>query len=123
MFVFHLLSAAALTVTAAAYAAAPEPAAAPVASAEPAAPVTETTAAPANTVADTVKADWAKYDVGNKGHLAKAEFGKWMTDLRAAAGQSAPDATWLKTAFAQTDTDKNAKVSAAELTAFLSAGA
>jgi hypothetical protein len=84
---------------------------------------TEAPAASANPVADKVAADWPKYDNGNKGSLNKAEFGKWMTDLRSSAGQKAPDAAWLKTAFAQTDTDKNAKVSAAELTAFLSAGA
>jgi hypothetical protein len=124
MFVFHLLSVAALTATAAAYAAVPDPAAAPVSAAttEPAA-AADVAATPAPTIADTIKADWAKYDTGNKGTLTKAEFSKWMGDLRTTAGQPAPDAAWLKTAFAQTDTDKNAKVSAAELTAFLSAGA
>ncbi len=109
------------------------PNAAPSAMPAPSAPAAETpmtdSAAPAapaastNPVADKVAADWSKYDSGNKGNLNKAEFGKWMTDLRTAAGQKAPDAAWLKTAFTQTDTDKNAKVSAAELTAFLSAGA
>jgi hypothetical protein len=79
------------------------------------------TTAPAKSVADVVAADWAKYDTANKGSLNKAQFGKWMAALRTSAGQPAPDAAWLKTAFAQTDTDKNAKISSAELTAFLSA--
>ncbi len=78
-------------------------------------------AAPAKSVADVVAGDWSKYDTANKGVLNKSEFGKWMTTLRTSAGQPAPDAAWLKTAFAQTDTDKNAKISSAELTTFLSA--
>lgn len=84
----------------------------------------EPTAAPTKpaTIADVVASDWSKYDLGAKGHLDKAEFDKWLTDLRAAANQSAPDAQWLKQAFVQTDTDKDAKVTSTELTRFLSAG-
>jgi phosphate-selective porin len=103
--------------------AAPAPAASVVSQAE--SPQREATpaASTASPVAEKVAADWAKYDGGNKGSLTRAEFGKWMTDLRASASQPAPDASWLKSAFLQTDTDKNAKVTAAELTAFLTAGA
>ncbi len=77
--------------------------------------------AASNAIAEKVSADWAKYDTGNKGHLSRAEFGKWMGDLRASANQPAPDKAWLGTAFIQTDVDKDAKVTASELTAFLSA--
>ncbi len=77
---------------------------------------------PQLTVDDKVGADWPRYDVGGKGHLTRAELDKWLTDLRAAAGDSAPDAKWLGTAFGQTDTNKDKKVSRDELTAFLSSG-
>ena len=75
----------------------------------------------AEIVASKVQAEWAKYDEGAKGHLSRAEFGKWMGDLRSAANQPAPDAAWLKKAFAQADVDKDAKLTASELTLFLSA--
>jgi hypothetical protein len=91
----------------------------------PAAPArADSTTAPAKpvTIADVVTADWPKYDLGAKGHLSQAEFDKWLTDLRVAANQSAPDAAWLKQAFTQTDTDKDTKITSAELTKFLSAG-
>jgi hypothetical protein len=91
-----------------------EPAAAPAP-----APVQPT---PAEAIAAQVKTDWAKYDADGKPELSRAEFGKWMTDLRTSASQSAPDAAWLKTAFGQSDTDKNAKVSETELTKFLVSG-
>lgn len=73
-------------------------------------------------IGDKVKADWAKYDSGNKGHLTKAEVGKWLTDLRTSAGQPAPDANWQASAFTQADADSDKKVTSAELTAFLAAG-
>ena len=79
-------------------------------------------AAPTMTVADKVKADWSKYDTGAKGHLTKAELGRWLGDLRTANGEPAPDAKWVDSAFAQTDGDKNSKVSPEELTASLSSG-
>jgi hypothetical protein len=85
-------------------------------------PAAEGAAAPSAAVADKVKADWAKYDTGNKGSLTKEELGKWLTDLRTAAGQPAPDAEWQATAFTQTDTNSDKKVSADELTTFLSSG-
>jgi hypothetical protein len=113
----------------AALAASPEQSMTPVpaATAQPAAAQSAAEPAPqtaaGNPVGDKVAADWAKYDGGNKGHLNRVEFGKWMTELRASASQPAPDSAWLKSAFVQTDTDKDAKVTAAELTTFLSAGA
>lgn len=109
----------------------PAPAPAPAPAAEPApapAPAAEAAPAPAPTdaktaIAEKVKADWPKYDTGSKGHLTKVELGKWLTDLRVAAGQPAPDAAWQKTAFTQTDKNKDAKISVDELTAFLTSGA
>lgn len=92
------------------------------------APAPETPAIPAPAdnraaVADKIKSDWPRYDVSGKGHLTRPELAKWLTDLRVAAGQPAPDAEWQKRAFVQTDTNNDAKISLAELTAFLAAGA
>lgn len=86
----------------------------------------QTSPAPADTktaVVEKIKADWPKYDVGGKGHLTRAELAKWLADLRVAAGQPAPDAEWQKSAFVQTDTNSDTKVSIEELTAFLTSGA
>lgn len=74
-------------------------------------------------IAEKVRADWPKYDTNAKGHLTRAELGKWLTDLRVAAGQPAPDTEWQKSAFVQTDKNKDTKISVEELTAFLAAGA
>jgi hypothetical protein len=85
-------------------------------------------AKPAPVVADQTKAisekvasDWMRYDIGNKGNLSKEELAKWLTDLRTAAGEPAPDANWKVAAFVQTDTNADQKISPDELTAFLSA--
>ena len=94
---------------------APAPAPMPVASPAP--------ADPKIAVAEKIKVDWPKYDVGAKGHLNRAELLKWLADLRAAAGQPAPDAEWQKSAFVQTDTNSDTKVSVEELISFLTAGA
>ena len=84
----------------------------------------DTSAPPSKTaIADKIAGDFPKYDAGKKGTLTKGEFNKWMSDLRATAGQPAPDAKWLAGAFAQTDTNSDKKVSSAELTTFLTAGA
>jgi hypothetical protein len=113
----------------AAASATPEASAAPIAATQDAATAAPTAATGApqsaapTTIAEKVAADWPKYDTGNKGNLTRVEFGKWMADLRTATSQSAPTPQWLKTAFTQTDTDKNGKVTAAELTTFLTAGA
>lgn len=74
-------------------------------------------------VAEKIKSDWPRYDVSGKGHLTRPELAKWLTDLRVAAGQPAPDAEWQKSAFVQTDTNSDAKISIEELTAFLTSGA
>lgn len=95
---------------------APAPAAEPAPA--PAAPVDAKTA-----IAEKIKADWPKYDAGSKSYLTRAELGKWLTDLRVAAGQPAPDAAWQKTAFAQTDKNKDTKISLDELTSFLTSAA
>ena len=89
------------------------------------APVPEAPRAPADpkmAIAEKIKADWPKYDVGAKGHLNRTELAKWLADLRAAAGQPVPDAEWQKSAFVQTDTNSDTKVSAEELISFLTAG-
>lgn len=86
----------------------------PVPEAPPATPA-------AMTVAEKVSADWPRYDLGAKGHLTKAELSRWLGDLRAANNEPAPDAKWLDAAFAQTDADKDKKVSKDELVASLSA--
>ena len=104
--------------------AAPDPAPSPAPASEPAA--MPAAAAPADNriaVAEKIKADWPKYDVGGKGHLARPELAKWLTDLRIAAGQPAPDAAWQNGAFVQTDTNSDTKISLEELTAFLTSGA
>jgi hypothetical protein len=78
---------------------------------------------PKMAIAEKIKADWPKYDAGAKGHLNRAELAKWLADLRSAAGQPAPDAEWQKSAFVQTDTNSDTKVSVEELISFLTAGA
>ena len=97
-----------------------EPAAeaAPAASAAAPAPVDQKAA-----IADRIKTDWPKYDAGAKGYLTRDELAKWLTDLRVAANQPAPDAEWQKGAFVQTDTNNDARISSAELTKFLTGGA
>jgi hypothetical protein len=82
--------------------------------------------APANdsaVVGKKVAEEWSKYDTAKKGHLTQDEFAKWMGDLRASAGQPAPDANWLSLAFTQTDADADKKVSEEELKRFLLTGA
>ncbi len=104
---------------------APEPA--PTAEMAPApAPMPQASPAPADpkmAIADKIKVDWPKYDVGAKGHLNRAELAKWLADLRATAGQPAPDVEWQKSAFVQTDTNSDTRVSVEELISFLTAGA
>jgi hypothetical protein len=89
-------------------------------------PATQASPAPADTkaaVAEKIKADWPNYDVGAKGHLTRPELAKWLTDLRVAAGQLAPDVEWQNGAFVRTDSNSDAKISLEELTAFLTSGA
>ena len=93
----------------------------PAPASEAATPVPAAQPTQGEIVASKVQAEWAKYDEGAKGYLSRAEFGKWMGDLRSTANQPAPDTAWLKKAFAQADVDKDAKLTASELTSFLSA--
>ncbi len=74
-------------------------------------------------VGKKVAEEWSKYDTAKKGYLSQDEFAKWMGDLRASAGQPAPEANWLSTAFAQTDADSNKQISEEELKRFLLTGA
>ena len=74
-------------------------------------------------VGKKVAEEWSKYDTAKKGHLTQEEFAKWMADLRASAGQPAPDANWLGLAFTQTDVDSDKKISEEELKRFLVTGA
>lgn len=75
-------------------------------------------------VAQVVNTEFANYDADKDGTLDKAEFDTWMNTLRKAAepgyvAESPAGKTWLTQAFTQADTDKNAKINAVELTAFL----
>ena len=74
-------------------------------------------------VGKKVAEEWSKYDTAKKGHLTQEEFAKWMGDLRASAGQPAPDANWLGLAFTRTDADADKKISEEELKRFLLTGA
>ncbi len=85
-------------------------------------PPPPTSPQPNQTVASKVDEDWPKYDLGSKGHLNKSELGKWLTDLRAANSEPAPDAAWLTSAFAQTDTNRDQKISKGELITSLTLG-
>ncbi|NJC33006.1 hypothetical protein GGR88_000480 [Sphingomonas jejuensis] len=76
----------------------------------------------ADTVAQVVEAEFANYDGDADGELTQAEFGRWMTALRASQPGGAAEgdsASWANAAFAQADTDSNSKVSRGELTTFL----
>ena len=102
---------------------APEPVPAAEMVPAPAMPAaTPTPADPKMAVAEKIRMEWPKYDVGAKGHLNRTELAKWLADLRATAGQPAPDVEWQKSAFVQTDTNSDTKVSAEELISFLTAG-
>lgn len=95
--------------------------------ADPEKPTTAQAAKPAANdsaaVGKKVAEEWSKYDTAKKGHLTQEEFAKWMGDLRASAGQPAPDANWLGLAFTQTDADADKIVSEEELKRFLFTGA
>ena len=95
-----------------------------------------TTAAEGATASANVQADWAKYDPENKGSLTPLQFGKWIMasrgqDMSAQVDKTvhskAADLPAVKvlnataTEFSKADTDKDHKVSQAELTAYLSA--
>lgn len=77
-------------------------------------------------VAQVVKNEFPTYDKDADGKLTDVEFAQWMGALRKASDPTfdtaaAESQTWFKGAFAQADTDKDGKVSEAELTGFLTA--
>ncbi len=83
--------------------------------------------AAATQVAAVVSKEFPSYDKNKDGVLSATEFDAWMVALKMASDPAttanAPATrTWLTQAFAQADTDKNRKVSKAELTGFLSQG-
>lgn len=101
--------------------------AAPADSATAPAPDSAVAAQPATgpQVAQVVNQEFATYDKDGDGVLSAKEFDTWMVALKSASDPSTKATSpatkaWLNKAFAQADTDKNKKVSKAELTGFLS---
>lgn len=89
---------------------------------------TQPAAAGATQVAQVVEQEFPTYDANKDGNLSSTEFGAWMVALKKASdpnvNATAPETVkWNQAAFAQADTDKNASVSKAELTTFLSKAA
>lgn len=84
---------------------------------------TEAPANAADTVAQLVERDWAKYDNNSDGVLSKEEFGMWMAAIRSknrAANEKPEDVTaWTDAAFAQADKDKSGSLTKPELEGFL----
>lgn len=102
----------------------PETATAPAEATAAAQPAPAQPAATETQVAQVVNSEFAKYDTDKDGALSKTEFDVWMNTLRKASdpayvAESTEGKTWLTQAFTQADTDKNAKINAVELTAFL----
>lgn len=62
------------------------------------------------------------YDSDGVGGLSIDEFGAWMTQLFANAGQPRPTGEYVTAAFAQTDTNKDGVVNTGELALFLKGG-
>ena len=69
-----------------------------------------------------VVAGFPTYDKDGVPGLSPAEFGQWMAQLFANAGQEIPVGDYLSLAFAQTDVTKDGTVEPGELTAFLRGG-
>lgn len=104
---------------------APPPAAKPAVSAVPAKPVIRPTR---DQVANAVKAEWPKYDAGNKGRLTPLEFSTWVMKShggtvapRAHAGGIAPVSAMnaSSTAFARADLNHDGGITPDEMTHFL----
>lgn len=103
----------------------------PATSADPTAPTTPATTAATSpqTPSEILSAEFPTYDGDKSGDLNRQEFSKWMLALREKSAK--PDEkkktqaeldTWAGTAFKEADTDKNKKVTQAELGVFLKAG-
>lgn len=112
--------------TAPADAAAPADTAAPsdaAATADASAPAADGRAAQVTKVVD---AEFPVYDANKTGDLEQPEFNKWVlalhaasTDANAKAMDEAAKTKWASDAFASADTDKNQKISKAEISKFL----
>ncbi len=78
--------------------------------------------APTEVVA-AVESAFAERDLNGDGTLSRAEFGAWMAELKARGARARMDSpatrAWVTAAFAQADRDRNAGVTEAELTGFL----
>lgn len=78
-------------------------------------------------VAKVVETEFPTYDADKNGELSQPEFATWVLALHAKAEEAggaakkdgAAKAKWAKDAFATADTDKNKKVSKAEIGKFL----
>ena len=75
-------------------------------------------------VAAAVQTEFASHDLDGDGKLSRAEFDAWMVQLRAKRDRhpradARANRAWADKAFAQADRDRNAGVTAAELTGFL----
>ena len=91
-----------------------------------ASPVTTLAAASqtAAIVAAAVQTEFPSHDLDGDGKLSRAEFDAWMVELRAKSdphprADARANRAWADKAFAQADRDRNAGVTAAELTGFL----
>lgn len=104
------------------------PAAPAAATPTPAAPATASAPVnPADAVAQAVDTQFATYDRNGDGRLNRAEFEAWMVALKTQSDPSTSAAApatkkWLAGAFATADKDRNAIVTRAELTGYLSRG-
>lgn len=75
-------------------------------------------------VAAAVQAEFPSHDLDGDGKLSRAEFDAWMVQLRTRRdphprADARANRAWADRAFAQADRDRNAGVTAAELTGFL----
>lgn len=80
----------------------------------------------ASQVAAVVEQGFPTYDADGSGSLNKAEFSKWVLDLKAqelkATGKTMPQGelkAWAAASFAMADADADAAVTRAELTRYL----
>lgn len=84
------------------------------------------TAANGAQIAAVVEREFPTYDADKSGQLDKAEFSKWVLDLKAkelkSTGKTATSTelgAWASAAFTSADADKSKSVNKAELTKYL----
>jgi hypothetical protein len=74
-------------------------------------------------VAAAVETSFPERDLNGDGTLSRAEFGAWLAELKAKSARARADSpetrAWVTAAFSRADRDRNAGVSEAELTGFL----